>query len=186
MPQSGRAISGRQVGRQVRRSMLRFLSTLALLTLVVVVLGGCAGLNDSGTHPDFLETQAANQPEDGDNGHGGEGAETPEAEGTEPAGGDEEDLVAVGQELATSSGCVACHSIDGSVGVGPSWQGLYGHEVTLDDGSTVPADEAYIAESIRNPGEKIVEGFQNVMPATFADWTDDQVNAIIAFIQSLD
>lgn len=107
---------------------------------------------------------------------------------TATTGGDTggEGDAAAGEQLAASSGCTGCHTIDGSALVGPSWKGVYGHEVTLDDGSTVTADDAYIAESIRDPGAKIVEGFQNIMPTTFADWSDEQVNNIIAYIKTLE
>jgi mono/diheme cytochrome c family protein len=177
----------------VYRSLLHSFSTLALLALIAVVIGACSGVNDSGSHPDFIETQAAAHPDD-EGGHGGdEGEASPEpGEATEPAGGEAtapaggEDLAAMGEELATSNGCTGCHSLDGSAVVGPSWQGLYGHEVTLSDGSTVTADDAYIAESIRDPSAQIVEGFQDIMPKTFADWSDEQVNAIIAYIQTID
>jgi cytochrome c1 len=190
MPQFGRQIKGRQASRRLYRSLLRSLSTLALLALIAVLIGACSGVNDSGSHPDFIETQAAGHP-DSEGGHGGEGGDEGEAspepgdEATpEPGGG--EDLAAMGQELATANGCTGCHSLDGSAVVGPTWQGLYGHEVTLSDGSTVTADDAYIAESIRDPSAKIVEGFQDIMPKTFADWSDDQVNAIIAYIKTLE
>ncbi|MEJ2746834.1 MAG: hypothetical protein P8183_02795 [Anaerolineae bacterium] len=66
--------------------------------------------------------------------------------------------------------CSGCHSIDGSTMSGPTWLGLYGHQVQLTDGTTVTADDAYIRESILNPNAKIVAGFQpDVMPQTFGD-----------------
>ena len=33
-----------------------------------------------------------------------------------------------GQEIVQQNGCRACHSIDGSAGIGPTWQGLFGKE----------------------------------------------------------
>lgn len=193
MPQSERQIRGRSPRRQIYRSSLRVFSLLTLLALLAVTVAACAGVNDSGTHPEYIETQAAGQPAEGD-GHGGEGEGegddhegTPEpgGEATEPAGG--EDLAAAGQEIATSNGCTGCHSIDGSDGVGPTWQGLYGSDVPLADGSTVTADDAYIAESIREPNAKIHEGYQSgLMPQAYGDWTDEQVNSVIAYIQTLE
>jgi len=79
--------------------------------------------------------------------------------------------------------CAACHSTDGTPMTGPSWQGIYGHEVTLDDGSTVTADDAYIKESILNPTAKIVEGFPPAMPAF--QLSDDEINAVIAYMKTL-
>ena len=47
-------------------------------------------------------------------------------------------------------------------------------------------DRDYIFESIRQPDAKIVNGFQNLMPANVgADLTDDQIDDIVAFIESL-
>jgi len=190
MPQFGRQLSGRMDLRRNPGSLLRSFLTLASLALILVLVSACSGLNDNGTHADFVQTQAANQPDD-DGGHGGEdegeGEGTPEPGGdaTEEAGGDE-DLAATGQQLAQQNACVGCHSIDGSQAAGPTWQGLYGAEISLADGSTVTADDAYITESIRDPSAKIHEGFQDIMPKTFADWTDEQINAIIAYIQTLE
>ena len=42
-----------------------------------------------------------------------------------------------GQRIYESSGCKACHSIDGSRLVGPTWKGLWGEAVELEDGSTL-------------------------------------------------
>jgi len=96
------------------------------------------------------------------------------------------DPVERGQRWYTAYGCNACHSLDGAPSVGPTWQGTYGEQVTFTDGSTGTVDDAYLYESIRNPGTKIVAGFQNLMPANIAsDMTDDQVNDIIRLIESL-
>jgi cytochrome c oxidase subunit 2 len=71
---------------------------------------------------------------------------------------------------AEGFGCVACHSIDGTPGVGPTWQGLFMREEQLTDGSTVTADEAYIEHSILEPNAQIVVGFNpNIMPQNYLD-----------------
>jgi len=83
-------------------------------------------------------------------------------------------------------GCQACHTIDGSPKVGPSWKGIYGNQESLSDGTSALVDHDYIVESIRNPGAKITAGFQNLMPANIAaNMTDDQIEDVIAFIESL-
>ncbi len=53
-----------------------------------------------------------------------------------------------GEALVSQNACTACHTIDGSAGQGPTWKGLYGSQVELADGTTVTADDAFIAESI--------------------------------------
>ena len=91
-----------------------------------------------------------------------------------------------GQKYAKQYGCLACHTTDGTKLVGPTWKGLYGSQVTLENGSTVTADEAYLLESIKQPEAKIVQGFPPVMPPNIAaQMTDAQIQDIIAFIKSL-
>jgi cytochrome c oxidase subunit 2 len=90
-----------------------------------------------------------------------------------------------GEKLYNESGCKACHSLDGTKGVGPSWKGVFEHEVELADGTTVTADEAYLTESIKNPAAKTVAGFNpNAMP-NFSFLTDGQVADLVAFIKTL-
>jgi len=93
-----------------------------------------------------------------------------------------EDLVAQGQRLAGSLGCLACHSVDGNKGVGPSWQGLYGKTETLADDTSVKVDEGYIKESVLDPAVKVVKGYAPVMPALKP--SDKELDALIAFIKS--
>lgn len=98
------------------------------------------------------------------------------------------DPVALGKSLAARNGCAACHSIDGSAAIGPTWKGLYGKEETLVDGSMVMVDDAYLHESIVEPDAKIVKGFSaGIMPKDFGEkLIDDQIRAIIAYIKSLE
>ena len=47
---------------------------------------------------------------------------------------------------------------------GPSWKGIWGKMVKLNNGTTVLVDEAYVRESMMQPQAKIVEGFEPIMP----------------------
>ena len=91
-----------------------------------------------------------------------------------------------GELVAQQYGCTACHSSDGSELAGPTWLGVFGSTEMLTDGTTVIVDEAYIIKSIREPGAQIVEGYQNIMPENIgADLTDEQIDDLIAYIESL-
>jgi len=90
-----------------------------------------------------------------------------------------------GQELWTKRGCNACHSVDGSKLVGPSWKGLYNRTEHFTDGSSAAADENYLRESMLNPAAKVVAGYQPVMPTYKGILGDKEVESIIAYIQSL-
>ena len=94
------------------------------------------------------------------------------------------DLVEAGKEVAEQNACGACHSIDGSENVGPTWKGLFASSESMTDGSSFVVDEAYIIESIRNPAAKIVAGFDNAM-TVFDFLSDDEINALVAYIKSL-
>ncbi len=101
---------------------------------------------------------------------------------------------------AKGFGCVACHTTDGTPGVGPTWQGLYLREEQLTDGSAVTADDAYIIQSIHEPNAQIVEGFNpNIMPQNYTEQfaaTEQEIEAaeaidlditadLIAYIKTL-
>ena len=98
-----------------------------------------------------------------------------------------EDVVAAaaaGEVLATDLGCMACHSVDGSDGVGPTWAGIWGHEAELEGGETAEVDAAYISTSILEPNSQIVAGFAAAMP-TF-DLSDDELGQLAAYISTLE
>lgn len=88
-----------------------------------------------------------------------------------------------GRQVALSAGCASCHGSDYSGGLGPSWIGLAGSEVTLSDGSAVVADRDYLFESIRDPSAKRVAGYTVAMPGN--SLTDDEIDQLIDFIESL-
>jgi len=95
------------------------------------------------------------------------------------------DLAKKGESLAASKGCVACHSFDGSTKVGPSWKGIYGHEVEFADGTKGTVDDNYIRQSIDEPNAKVVKGFAPSMTSFKGQLTDPEYFALIAFIKAL-
>ena len=103
---------------------------------------------------------------------------------TAATGGGGVDAAAVqrGQQLAKDRGCQSCHKIEGA-GIGPTWVGLYGSTVTLDDGSTVVADDAYLHRSIEDPSAQKAEGFDVAMPQIALD--PNEIDDLVAYIHSL-
>jgi cytochrome c2 len=155
----------------IKRSLLLSVGLFAVLSLF---LAACGDEDDDPTATSAVaitptvaaeETPAGD--DDGDDGDDGE-----------IIVGDAE----LGEEIVSAQ-CSACHSIDGSELVGPTFEGIWGREETLDDGSTVVVDEAYVVESIREPNAKVVEGYQPVMPAF--DLSDDDIANVIAYMQSI-
>jgi len=150
---------------------LFLLAIVSTFMAVLVACGGGGGESPTATPKPPVPTPPSRPAE-----------AAPTAAPAAPTGGG--DLVARGQELAASLGCVGCHSLDGSPGVGPTWKGLFGKTRELAGGGSVTADEDYIAESIRDPGAKVAKGFQAIMPP-FADLSDEEVAALVEYIKTL-
>ncbi|MCB0338071.1 MAG: cytochrome c oxidase subunit II [Bdellovibrionales bacterium] len=92
-----------------------------------------------------------------------------------------------GQKLYSEKGCNACHSINGTPIVGPTFKGLWNKKEELVDGSSLTVDENYLEESILNPNAKIVQGFApNLMPAFEGQLSSEEVTSLIAFIKEVD
>lgn len=66
-----------------------------------------------------------------------------------------DDPVARGEIWSERYGCLACHSLDGSVLVGPTWLGIYGEEQAFTDGTSMVVDGAYLRQSILEPNAHI-------------------------------
>lgn len=93
-------------------------------------------------------------------------------------------LPELGQRVYQQQGCQACHSLDGSDGVGPTFQNLHGAERQFADGSSAEADDNYLRSSILEPGQDIVEGYQNVMPGSYSSLSERELSALVAFIKA--
>jgi cytochrome c oxidase subunit 2 len=99
-------------------------------------------------------------------------------------GGSGGPLSATGEKIFSELGCSTCHRTD-TQGRGPNLQGVFGKPVQLEDGRTVTADENYLRECILDPGAKRVKGFQPIMPTFQGLVTEEQVNALVAYIKSI-
>lgn len=93
------------------------------------------------------------------------------------------DPVAQGLAVAKAKACVACHSVDGSAGVGPSWKGLHGKTESFADGSKELIDDTALAREIREPTAKVVQGFAPIMPKS--ELSEAELAALVAYIRSL-
>lgn len=87
-----------------------------------------------------------------------------------------------GEALAAEIGCISCHT-DTSTQIAPTLHGLAGSEVTLEDGSTVTADSAYIRRSITDPSAQIVEGYRAAMPRF--DLSEEEIDRLVEYVEGL-
>lgn len=88
-----------------------------------------------------------------------------------------------GEGLLNSNGCAACHGPDWQGGAGPALAGLYNTERTLDDGTVVLADDAYLTAAIADPTSQVVDGYSLRMPENGLD--DEQIADVIEFIKAI-
>ncbi|HOE95848.1 MAG TPA: cytochrome c oxidase subunit II [Candidatus Sumerlaeota bacterium] len=94
--------------------------------------------------------------------------------------------VEYGKLLFEKKTCIVCHSVDGTGNKQcPDLLGVFGHEVTLTDGSTVMADENYLRRSMMEPNADVVQGYRAEMPSFAGLLKDDQTTALIEYIKSL-
>ena len=93
--------------------------------------------------------------------------------------------VEMGKDLFENKlGCASCHA-GGPQQRGAKLEGVYMSQVKLSDGSTVVADDNYIRNSILNPASQVVQGFQPIMPTFKGQVTEEQLNALVAYVKSL-
>lgn len=87
-----------------------------------------------------------------------------------------------GAALYKAKGCNACHSLDGSKLVGPSFKGVWGRTEQTSAGDIV-VDLPYVKESVLTPMAKIVTGFPPAMPPQVLN--DLEIESIALFFQTL-
>ena len=86
-----------------------------------------------------------------------------------------------GEQLFSDNGCTACHSTGEETIIGPGLAGIYvraGERTSLDA-------EAYIEESIREPGAFVVDGFTAGLMPAFDDLTASEITDMIAYLKTL-
>lgn len=94
----------------------------------------------------------------------------------------------LGALLYKRQGCVQCHASDTNTQgkVGPSFAGSFGTQQALASGETITVDENYIRQSILEPISQVRAGYQPVMPTYQGRLKDNEIDALIAYIKSLD
>jgi cytochrome c oxidase subunit 2 len=94
-----------------------------------------------------------------------------------------------GYLLIRNTGCIACHSVDGTKLVGPSFKGLYGSErVVTKNGSqvTVTADETYLKNSIYTPDAEVVTGYPKGIMKSYKDILKEaDIKTIAEYLKTL-
>ncbi|MFN0140578.1 MAG: cytochrome c oxidase subunit II [Pyrinomonadaceae bacterium] len=93
--------------------------------------------------------------------------------------------VEMGKDLFENKlGCASCHA-GGPAQRGAKLENIVGTQVKLVGGGSVAVNDEYIRNSILNPASQIVEGYQPIMPTFKGQVTEEQLNALVAYIKSL-
>ncbi len=104
--------------------------------------------------------------------------------------GEVESPTATGKRIMQNIGCFACHSVDGSRLVGPSFKGIWGEQQTVvTDGETrqVTVDEEYIRRSVYSPNADVVDGFpKGLMVSYQGQLSDDDIHNIVEYLKTLE
>jgi len=101
------------------------------------------------------------------------------------AGGVAKSPVAAGEELFSQYACNTCH-LGSREGRGPWLGGIAGTPVALVGGGKAVRDDNYLRESIMLPNNKIVDGYQPLMPTFQGQISEEGVLQLISYIKSLD
>ena len=92
---------------------------------------------------------------------------------------------AKGLDIFTRMACNACHSVDGSLKLGPTIKSQYGKNIRHTNGSVVIIDDQYIRESLIDPLKHIAEGYTPIMPSYKPVLSDEDIENLIAFMKAL-
>jgi cytochrome c oxidase subunit 2 len=99
---------------------------------------------------------------------------------------EETGAAAQGLKALKTLGCLGCHTLDGTRGVGPSFKGLVGSRqavVTAGQERTIAVDASYVRQYILDPNQDVVKGYSPIMPKIKMD--DQTLESIVAYLESL-
>jgi cytochrome c oxidase subunit II len=95
----------------------------------------------------------------------------------------------LGLKVLQKNGCIACHSIDGTKSVGPTFKKLYGSTIdvtTAGASRKVKVDDAYIESSITDPNKDVAAGFPpGVMKSYKGIIKDNDIKLVSEYLKTL-
>jgi cytochrome c oxidase subunit II len=88
-----------------------------------------------------------------------------------------------GKKILEEKGCLACHSVDGSPLVGPTFKGAWGQTVELTDGTRHVLNDDFFRELMEDPSKYTVKDFPPVMPKL--PLKDEEIKQIEEYLKGL-
>ncbi len=99
------------------------------------------------------------------------------------------DKKAKAMAILDNNGCTGCHSLDGSVLVGPSYKGMFGRTVKVKIGDSlkeVVSNEDYLKRAILEPDTEVVDGFSGGMMSSYKGiLSDEDIDSLIEYFKGL-
>ncbi|MFA8434490.1 MAG: cytochrome c oxidase subunit II [Marinifilaceae bacterium] len=96
---------------------------------------------------------------------------------------------AIGYSIVKRNGCLACHSLDGSKLVGPTWKGLLGRTATVitkGKSREIIVDSDYIRKSIYEPNADVVKGYNKGLMISYKnELNEEDIKEILEFFKTL-
>ena len=91
----------------------------------------------------------------------------------------------IGQDVFTRMACNACHSVDGTLKLGPTMKSQHGKTILHTDGTVMIIDDDYIRQSLIDPLKHIAEGYTPIMPSYKQVLSETDITHLITYIKSL-
>ena len=89
----------------------------------------------------------------------------------------------IGKKVADEKGCLACHSVDGSPGLAPTFKGIWGQRVQLTNGPDQVVNAEFIKEMILHASKHPVKGYEPAMPELAL--SDEEIGQIVNYLKDL-
>lgn len=93
-----------------------------------------------------------------------------------------------GLVLIKANGCIACHSMDGSKIIGPSFKGLYGRKtkvVTEAGEKEIDATDEYIKKSITESDAELVKGYNKGLMQSYKEkFSPEELDKIVDYFKT--
>lgn len=89
-----------------------------------------------------------------------------------------------GRELFIRYGCAGCHAPNSPIHA-PPLEGVYGRLQPIENQQFIRADDAYLRDSILQPGRHVVAGYANLMPSFDGVIPEGDLLDLIAYLKSI-
>lgn len=98
-------------------------------------------------------------------------------------------LALMGRQIIESKGCLACHSLDGSEIIGPTFLGRFGENIVVTTNGQdreIMYDADYVKRSVLDPNADISKGYRAGQMLSYeGELSDQDISLVVEFLKSL-